>query len=104
MGIPLLNLRFLFLSVNKQLADKERIAAALENKYLLSVINDCLLLPEPQALPSFIERALTEANKLDHPKVAYIRYSRQHIETYRRWKDIINSKPNKCLSALNYIV
>ncbi|XP_022235113.1 mitotic spindle-associated MMXD complex subunit MIP18-like [Limulus polyphemus] len=29
-------------AVNKQLADKERVAAALENPYLLEVINQCL--------------------------------------------------------------
>ena len=29
-------------AVNKQLADKERVAAALENKYLLTVINQCI--------------------------------------------------------------
>ncbi|XP_057291898.1 cytosolic iron-sulfur assembly component 2B-like [Hydractinia symbiolongicarpus] len=30
------------LAVNKQLADKERVAAALENIHLLTVINQCL--------------------------------------------------------------
>ena len=29
-------------AVNKQLADKERVAAALENTHLLSVVNQCL--------------------------------------------------------------
>lgn len=29
-------------SVNKQLADKERIAAALENTHLIKVINQCI--------------------------------------------------------------
>lgn len=29
-------------AVNKQLADKERVAAALENQSLVSVVNDCL--------------------------------------------------------------
>lgn len=29
-------------AVNKQLADKERVAAALENTHLISVINDCI--------------------------------------------------------------
>ena len=29
-------------AVNKQLADKERVAAALENKFLLNVIDQCL--------------------------------------------------------------
>ncbi|KAJ8683966.1 hypothetical protein QAD02_019758 [Eretmocerus hayati] len=29
-------------AVNKQLADKERVAAALENKYLMTVIDQCL--------------------------------------------------------------
>lgn len=31
-----------FLLVNKQLADKERVAAALENSHLLKVVNQCL--------------------------------------------------------------
>ncbi|XP_031564250.1 MIP18 family protein galla-2-like [Actinia tenebrosa] len=31
------------LAVNKQLADKERVAAALENSHLLEVINQCLV-------------------------------------------------------------
>lgn len=30
------------LAVNKQLADKERVAAALENAHLLDVVNQCL--------------------------------------------------------------
>ena len=30
------------LAVNKQLADKERVAAALENGHLLDVVNQCL--------------------------------------------------------------
>ena len=30
------------ITVNKQLADKERIAAALENSHLLDVVNQCL--------------------------------------------------------------
>lgn len=30
------------LAVNKQLADKERVAAALENKHLAEVINQCI--------------------------------------------------------------
>jgi len=29
-------------AINKQLADKERVAAALENNHLLSVLNQCL--------------------------------------------------------------
>ena len=29
-------------AVNKQLADKERVAAALENSHLLGVVNQCL--------------------------------------------------------------
>ena len=29
-------------TVNKQLADKERVAAALENSHLLEVVNQCL--------------------------------------------------------------
>ena len=31
-----------FHPVNKQLADKERVAAALENTHLLEVVNQCL--------------------------------------------------------------
>lgn len=31
-----------FCTVNKQLADKERVAAALENSHLLEVVNQCL--------------------------------------------------------------
>jgi metal-sulfur cluster biosynthetic enzyme len=30
------------LAINKQLADKERVAAALENNHLLSVVNKCI--------------------------------------------------------------
>ena len=33
-------------AVNKQLADKERVAAALENVHLLNVINQCLAIKE----------------------------------------------------------
>ena len=29
-------------TINKQLADKERVAAALENSHLLTVVNQCL--------------------------------------------------------------
>ena len=29
-------------SINKQLADKERIAAALENDHLIVIINQCI--------------------------------------------------------------
>jgi hypothetical protein len=29
-------------AVNKQLADKERVCAALENKHLLGVVNRCI--------------------------------------------------------------
>lgn len=29
-------------TVNKQLADKERVAAALENVHLLNVVNQCI--------------------------------------------------------------
>eukprot|EP00094_Tigriopus_californicus_P008578 TCALIF_08268-PA protein Name:"Similar to CG7949 MIP18 family protein CG7949 (Drosophila melanogaster)" AED:0.07 eAED:0.10 QI:0/0/0.5/1/1/1/2/3208/129 len=32
-------------AVNKQLADKERVAAALENAHLLNVVNQCLIKP-----------------------------------------------------------
>jgi hypothetical protein len=34
--------------VNKQLADKERVAAALENQNLLEVVNQCLALKEEE--------------------------------------------------------
>ncbi|KAI9588291.1 MIP18 family protein galla-2 [Glossina fuscipes] len=33
-------------AVNKQLADKERVAAAMENKHLAEVINQCIALKE----------------------------------------------------------
>ena len=33
-------------AINKQLADKERVAAALENPYLLDVVNRCIQPPE----------------------------------------------------------
>lgn len=29
-------------AINKQLADKERVAAALENSHLIEVVNQCL--------------------------------------------------------------
>ncbi|XP_058464602.1 MIP18 family protein galla-2 [Malaya genurostris] len=32
-------------AVNKQLADKERVAAALENTHLIDVINECIAVP-----------------------------------------------------------
>lgn len=32
-------------AVNKQLADKERVAAALENTHLIEVINQCIAVP-----------------------------------------------------------
>lgn len=81
---------FAFLLVNKQLADKERIAAALENIYLLDVLNDCLMLPEPQTLPKFVENELQKLDIVHHPKVVYIQLSRQHIESYRRWAQILD--------------
>jgi hypothetical protein len=31
-------------AINKQLADKERVAAALENSHLIEVVNQCLTL------------------------------------------------------------
>ncbi|KAK2149747.1 hypothetical protein LSH36_438g02039 [Paralvinella palmiformis] len=34
-------------AINKQLADKERVAAALENNHLLEVVNRCLMPREP---------------------------------------------------------
>ncbi|XP_075160856.1 MIP18 family protein galla-2 [Haematobia irritans] len=36
-------------AVNKQLADKERVAAALENKHLAEVINQCIALKHIEA-------------------------------------------------------
>jgi hypothetical protein len=30
------------IAINKQLADKERVAAALENNHLLDVVNKCI--------------------------------------------------------------
>ena len=33
-------------AINKQLADKERVAAALENSHLLEVINQCIRIGE----------------------------------------------------------
>ncbi|XP_013106825.1 MIP18 family protein galla-2 [Stomoxys calcitrans] len=36
-------------AVNKQLADKERVAAALENKHLAEVINQCIALKNVDA-------------------------------------------------------
>jgi hypothetical protein len=36
------------LAVNKQLADKERVAAALENAHLLDVVNECLIEPDEE--------------------------------------------------------
>lgn len=35
--------------VNKQLNDKERVAAALENSHLLDVVNKCLATTIPKA-------------------------------------------------------
>lgn len=100
-----LNLYFVyFFLVNKQLADKERIAAALENKYLHRVINDCILFEFPQDLPKSVEKAVTETNKLEQPKVIYIQHSRQHIESYRRWRDILYGDEKKWKSSLMYLV
>ncbi|XP_055951121.1 MIP18 family protein galla-2-like [Argiope bruennichi] len=91
-------------AINKQLADKERVTAALENTYLHTVINECLLFPEPQFVPRFIGRALEETKKADHQKVRYIQYSRQHIESYRRWRDIIYGSEKKWKSSLVFNV
>jgi len=33
-------------AINKQLADKERVTAALENNHLLEVVNQCLNIKE----------------------------------------------------------
>lgn len=63
--------------------------------YLLDVLNDCLMLSEPQTLPKFIEKELQKNNNLDHPKLKYIQLSRQHIESYRRWKDVFDSISKK---------
>ncbi|GFY74649.1 cytosolic iron-sulfur assembly component 2B [Trichonephila inaurata madagascariensis] len=91
-------------AINKQLADKERITAALENVYLHEVINDCLLYPQAQTLPGFVEEALKKTDKLENPKVIYIQYSRQHIENYRRWRDIIYEDEKKWKSSLVYYI
>jgi hypothetical protein len=40
------SISFLMLLVNKQLNDKERVAAALENDSLLEIINKCLQPPK----------------------------------------------------------
>lgn len=40
-GIHILYIPFIII-VNKQLNDKERVAAALENNHLLDVVNKCL--------------------------------------------------------------
>lgn len=40
--ITWLNISAFFLSVNKQLNDKERVAAALENPNLLDMVEECL--------------------------------------------------------------
>lgn len=37
-------------AVNKQLADKERVAAALENAHLLDVVNQCLALKKDEEI------------------------------------------------------
>lgn len=43
LNIMMLQLAKYFIpSVNKQLADKERVAAALENSHLIEVVNQCL--------------------------------------------------------------
>ncbi|KAK3927209.1 MIP18 family protein galla-2 [Frankliniella fusca] len=34
-------------AINKQLADKERVAAALENNHLIKVINECIFAAKP---------------------------------------------------------
>ncbi|GIX67546.1 MIP18 family protein galla-2 [Caerostris darwini] len=72
-------------AANKQLADKERVTAALENDYLRETINISLMDEISQTLPKFVEEALRKTDKLNHPKVLYIQNSRQHIESYRRW-------------------
>ncbi|KFM81787.1 Mitotic spindle-associated MMXD complex subunit MIP18, partial [Stegodyphus mimosarum] len=89
-----------FNAINKQLADKERIAAALENYHLLEVINSCLLLPEPQTIPDFVEDALKDKQNADVSNIRYIQHSRQHIESFRRWHDVLNkdSQKSKCFN------
>ncbi|GIY67944.1 hypothetical protein CEXT_287091 [Caerostris extrusa] len=86
----------------KQLADKERVTAALENDYLRETINISLMDEMSQTLPKFVEEALRKTNKLDHPKVFYIQNSRQHIESYRRWYDIIYSDEKTWKSSLSF--
>ncbi|CAK8684319.1 MIP18 family protein galla-2-like [Clavelina lepadiformis] len=39
-------------AVNKQLADKERVAAALENQHLLNVVNQCLTIKSNNYSPA----------------------------------------------------
>ncbi|CAL8148900.1 unnamed protein product [Orchesella dallaii] len=34
------------IAINKQLADKERVAAALENSHLIEVVNQCLTMKD----------------------------------------------------------
>ena len=36
------NMLVVMVTVNKQLADKERVAAAMENDHLLELVNQCL--------------------------------------------------------------
>ena len=47
-------LLFLF-SVNKQLDDKERVAAALENNHLLTVVNKCIADTDPEPLGTLLK-------------------------------------------------
>lgn len=76
----------------------------MENKYLHKVINDCILFDDAQTLPKFVEEALHKTNNLENPKVAYIQRSRQHIESYRRWKDIIYGGEKKWKSSLTCLI
>ncbi len=55
-------------AVNKQLADKERVAAAMENPHLLDVVNRCVAHTDRVAVPgratesTELERALSAAS------------------------------------------
>lgn len=47
------------------------------------------MLSEPQTLPTFIEKELQKLSNVNHPKVVSIQLSRQHIESFRRWKYVL---------------
>ena len=51
-------------AVNKQLNDKERVAAALENSHLLSVVNKCISNTDRSALPDISQNFKTDDDLL----------------------------------------